>query len=59
MKLSSGCDVATASRNSAVAPTHRDMKAGRGWLKRRDEQVMGVHVIITACIKLGNLQKKL
>lgn len=57
MKLSSQCNVAIASRNSAIAPTHGDMKAGKGWLKRRDEKVMGVHVITTACIKLGNLQK--
>lgn len=49
--------MAITSRNTAVAPTHHNMKAGRGWLKRKDENVMGVHVIITACIKIGNHQK--
>lgn len=50
--------MAITSRNTTVAPTHHNnMKAGRGWLKRKDENVMGVHVITTACIKIGNHQK--
>lgn len=59
MKLSSGYDMATAIRNTAVAPTHHDIKAGRGWLERRDEKVIWVHVIAIAYIKTGNHQKKL